>query len=246
MACILCAANGYAEIGNKRGYTIVKCTGCGFVYTTPIPTEDELVTLTQKKGSSFKPHVSISRAIRYRLFASSIRRLFPGDKGIRLLEIGCNHGNLLDALKRDSRFAATGIDLNPAALGYARGRGHDAREGTLESHGFKSGSFDVVVALHVIEHLQDPIKTMSEINRVLADGGTLISIVPCVTHIKARLAGINWKYFGPPSHLWYFSPATFAMLLEKTGFTPTFSSSFYNRAHLKTIAKKVIRTDAAV
>ncbi|MBI5235758.1 MAG: class I SAM-dependent methyltransferase [Deltaproteobacteria bacterium] len=238
MACILCSANGYAEIGDKRGYTIVKCVGCGFVYTTPLPAEDELATLTKKKSSNFKPHVSISRTIRYRFFASSVKRLFPKNKKIRLLEVGCNHGNFLDVIKKDANFAATGIDLNPAALEYARGRGLDARDGTLESHNFPSGSFDVVVALHVIEHFHDPVRTLSEMNRVLSEGGLLISIVPCVTHIKARLAGINWKYFGPPSHLWYFSPATFAMLLEKTGFTPTFSSSFYNRAHLKTIAKK--------
>lgn len=239
MICILCAASGYTEIGKKRGYTIVKCAGCGFVYTTPLPSEGELITLTKKKSSSFKPHVSISRTIRYRLLASSIKRLFPENKSIRLLEVGCNHGNFLSVVKTDARIAATGIDLNSAALEYARGQGLDALDGTLESHKFPSGSFDVVVALHVIEHFHDPIKTLSEIHRILSEGGTLISIVPCVTHIKARLAGINWKYFGPPSHLWYFSPDTFAMLLEKTGFTPTFSSSFYNRAHLKTIAKKV-------
>ncbi len=239
MSCILCAANGYSEIGKKRGFTIVKCEGCGFVYTTPLPTEEELVTLTKKKGSSFKPHRSISRTIRYRLFASSIKRLFPKNKKVRLLEIGCNHGNFLSVIKNDANFTATGIDLNSAALEYARGRGLDVYDGTLESHNFPSGKFDVVVAFHVIEHFNDPIRTLTEIHRVLAEGGLLISIVPCVTHIKARLAGINWKYFGPPSHLWYFSPATFAMLLEKTGFTPTFSSSFYNRAHLKTIARKV-------
>src|SRR3989338_2350990 len=111
-------------------------------------------------------------------------------------------------------------------------------EGILESHNFSSGSFDVVVALHVIEHLHDPIRTLTEINRLLSEGGMLITIVPCVTHIKARLAGIKWKYFGPPSHLWYFSPRTFALLLEKTGFAPVYSSCFYNRAHLKTIARK--------
>lgn len=239
MTCILCAANGYVEIGKKRGYTIVKCAGCGFVYTTPLPAEKELITLTKKKSAYFKPHASISRTIRYRLFASSIKRLFPRNKRIRLLEVGCNHGNFLSVIKPDPNFTATGIDLNSAALEYARGKGLDVFDGTLESQKFQSGSFDVVVALHVIEHFHDPVGTLSEIHRILSEGGMFISIVPCVTHIKARLAGIKWKYFGPPSHLWYFSAGTFNMLLEKTGFAPTFSSSFYNRAHLKTIAKRV-------
>lgn len=238
MACILCATDGFSELGEKRGFTIVKCAGCGFVYTTPLPCEQELIKATQKKASNFKPHVSISRKIRYRFFASRIKRLFPHHNRIRLLEIGCNHGNFLSVLKSDRKFVATGIDLNSAALQYAKSHGLDVLEGTLESHNFSGKSFDVVVALHVIEHLHDPLRTLTEINRLLSEGGMLITIVPCVTHIKARLAGIKWKYFGPPSHLWYFSPKTFALLLEKTGFTPVFSSCFYNRAHLKTIAKK--------
>ena len=238
MACILCATNSFSEIGEKRGFTIVKCAGCGFVYTMPLPREEELIKATQKKSSNFKPHVSLSRKIRYHFFASRIKRLFPQHDRIRLLEIGCNHGNFLSAIKSDKKFVATGIDLNSAALQYARSQGLNVLEGILESHNFSSGSFDVVVALHVIEHLHDPIRTLTEINRLLSEGGMLITIVPCVTHIKARLAGIKWKYFGPPSHLWYFSPRTFALLLEKTGFAPVYSSCFYNRAHLKTIARK--------
>ena len=238
MACILCATDSFSKIGEKRGFTIVKCTGCGFVYTTPLPREEELIKATQKKASNFKPHVSISRKIRYHFFASRIKRLFPQHDRIRLLEIGCNHGNFLSAIKSDKKFVATGIDLNSAALQYAKSQGLNVLEGTLESHNFSGGSFDVVVALHVIEHLHDPLRTLTEINRLLSEGGMLITIVPCVIHIKARLAGIKWKYFGPPSHLWYFSPKTFALLLEKTGFAPVYSSCFYNRAHLKTIARK--------
>jgi ubiquinone/menaquinone biosynthesis C-methylase UbiE len=133
---------------------------------------------------------------------------------------------------------ATGIDLDEAPLEYARNRGLDVLKGTLESQKFPDEKFDAIVAIHVIEHLHNPITTLAEINRILSRGGILFSIVPCVTHIKARLSGINWKYYGPPGHLWYFSPNTFSLLLQKTGFISIYSSCFYNRAHLTSIAKK--------
>src|SRR3972149_5378953 len=106
MACILCATDNFSKIGEKRGFAIVKCAGCGFVYTTPLPCEEELVKAAQKKSSHFKPHVSISRKIRYRFFASRIKKLFPQHDRIRLLEIGCNQGNFLSIIKSDKKFVA--------------------------------------------------------------------------------------------------------------------------------------------
>src|SRR3989337_3325012 len=139
MACILCATDSFSKIGEKRGFTIVKCAGCGFVYTTPLPHGEELSKATQKKSSNFKPHVSISLKIRYHFFASRIKRLFPQHDRIRLLEIGCNQGNFLSIIKSDKKFVATGIDLNSAALQYARSQGLNVLEGILESHNFSSG-----------------------------------------------------------------------------------------------------------
>ena len=240
MACIICGSDGYNIIGKKGEFTIVRCISCEFVYTVPIPEEAELIKFysPKEKPQDFKPHSSIGRAIKYHFFASRIKRFFPRNKQIRLLEIGCSQGDLLNAVKSDKQITAMGIDLNDAALNYAQSLGLNVFKGTLESLKFPNESFDVVVAIHVIEHLYDPIATINEINRILTGGGILISIVPCVTHIKAKLAGIKWKYFGPPGHLWYFSPMTFNILLRKTGFIPMYSSCFYNRAHLKAIAKK--------
>lgn len=239
MACILCETKRFSEIGKKGQFAIVKCANCEFVYTMPIPDEEELVRIYNSENfKDFKPHKSLGRAIKYRYLALKLKKLFPHNKQIRLLEIGCNQGDLLNAIKVDKQIIATGIDLNAVPLEYAKSRGLNVLKGTLESQKFLNESFDIVIAIHVIEHLYNPINTLGEINRILSPGGILFSIVPCVTHIKAKFAGIKWKYFGPPGHLWYFSPSTFNLLLQKTGFTTIYSSCFSRHAHLKTIAKK--------
>jgi ubiquinone/menaquinone biosynthesis C-methylase UbiE len=216
------------------------------VFAIPTPDESELIEFYHNLSTSpknFSPTQSFIRRLKYRYMTSRIKGYFPPGKQIRLLEIGCSQGHILDAVRGDKQIVATGIDLDGAALEYAENKGHKVLKGTLESLKLPDESFDVVVAIHVIEHLYSPVGTLAEINRVLSAGGILFSIVPCVTHIKARLAGINWKYYGPPGHLWYFSPNTFSLLLQKTGFLSIYSSCFYNRAHLRSVAKKAPKVD---
>jgi ubiquinone/menaquinone biosynthesis C-methylase UbiE len=206
-----------------------------------MPDEGELIEFYHNLSpnlKNFSPAQSFIRRLKYRYMISRIKRYFPPGKQIRLLEIGCSQGHLLDAVKGDKQIVATGVDLDVAALERARSKGHNVLKGTLDSLKFPDESFDVIVAIHIIEHLYNPIDTLAEINRVLSAGGILLSIVPCVTHIKARIAGIKWKYYSPPGHLWYFSPKTFSLLLQKTGFVSIYLSCFYNRAHLRSVAKK--------
>ena len=44
---------------------------------------------------------------------------------------------------------------------------------------FPDGSFDRIVAIHVLEHLRDLPKAIAEIKRLLADDGTLDVVLPC-------------------------------------------------------------------
>jgi SAM-dependent methyltransferase len=52
---------------------------------------------------------------------------------------------------------------------------------------FENGSFDMVVALMVVEHLYDPFHSLSEIARVLKAGGRLILNLPNIASLKCRL-----------------------------------------------------------
>ena len=241
MSCILCGVDTYSEIGKRSGFSIVKCSSCGLVYATPRPEESQLIEFYQKLTPSPRKYGDAKRFIRrlkYRYILSKIKGYFPPGKQIRLLEIGCSQGHLLDAAKGDKQIVATGIDLDGVELEFARSKGLKVVVGTLQSVKFPAESFDAIVAIHVIEHLYSPVDTLSEVNRILSPGGILFSIMPCVAHIKARLAGIKWKYYTPPGHLWFFSPKTFSLLLQKTGFQSVFSSCFYNRAHLRSVGKK--------
>lgn len=95
----------------------------------------------------------------------------------RILDAGCGSGrNMVDLARWGT---VTGVELSEAAAEAARGR-HvgEVVEGSVLEMPFAPASFDLVVCLDVIEHLQDDRAALRELRRVLAPGGALLVTVP--------------------------------------------------------------------
>jgi SAM-dependent methyltransferase len=100
-----------------------------------------------------------------------------GNAGRRILDVGCGTGTMLTHLARYGK--AQGIDVDEEAIGYCRERGlADVRLGAAEHLPFDDGSFDLVTALDVVEHLDDDVAALREIWRVLRPGGQILMTVP--------------------------------------------------------------------
>lgn len=241
-ACPICGASEAEAFLDYNGFEITRCGGCGIVYANPVPSESELQGFYSKyageEGEVFRPHRSFTRRLKYAAFVRFIRRYFPCGKKIRMLEIGCSQGDLLAAVRDDPGFEARGIDYAVNSVEYARSIGLDAEVSDLFSKQFPDESFDLVVSIHVVEHVREPVAWLREIHRVLAKGGVVFLVTPSVSHPKARLAGKRWKYWGPPGHLWHFSPSTMRRMGEGIGLETLFSSCLYHRAHLRYAGRK--------
>jgi SAM-dependent methyltransferase len=94
---------------------------------------------------------------------------------------------MLDLYRTLPDVEAVGVDRSPEALGYSRGRGHARLAGSdLTLLPFRSGTFDAVTALDVIEHIQDDRRALEEISRVLRPGGILVATVPAYQFLWGR------------------------------------------------------------
>ncbi len=238
--CILCGSTETSLVGVSNGYEIVKCKSCSFQYCPNIPDSNMLEEGYSKHiPKRFKKHTGLTRLLKYYPIIRRINKYHPNKSKIKLLEIGCSQGRFLSSLKIYKQFDATGVDLTDVSIEYARSLGLNVLKGPVEKLEIQDESYDVIVGLQVVEHLPDPVKELKEYHRILRKGGILYATMPCVSHFKARRDGINWKLYGPPGHIWYFSPETYRILLSKTGFEPVYTSCFSRKAYLTGIARKV-------
>jgi SAM-dependent methyltransferase len=101
----------------------------------------------------------------------------------RILEAGCGTGGNLEMLGRLGEVAA--FEPHPYCLEQARSRGNaDVRAGQLPNGiPFTPGSFDLVTALDVLEHLADDRSGLVALGHMLKPGGHIIATVPAFSFL---------------------------------------------------------------
>ena len=109
----------------------------------------------------------------------------PASRRPRLLEIGCGTGGQLQALCRWAE--AYGLDLSQEAVDYCKRRGiTTVMRGSLNALPFDAGRFEGLIAVDVLEHLDDDIGALDELFRVARPGGILIATVPAYQFLWSR------------------------------------------------------------
>jgi len=142
--------------------------------------------------------------------------LLRAKDGPSVLDVGCATGALL-AFLRDRRWRVTGVEIS-ACREYARNeRKLDVRNLPLEENKFPDESFDVVLASHLIEHLNDPRSFLAETFRILKNGGYIFISTPNISGFQARLFGGFWRS-AIFDHLYLFSVRTLKTMLKRAGF----------------------------
>jgi SAM-dependent methyltransferase len=96
---------------------------------------------------------------------------------LRIYDMGCGPGNMLRRLQGHG--LAYGSDFSIDALAFARGKGlGHLLSGDSTALPFAAGAFDCVVALDVLEHIEDDRAALREIARVTRPGGVFLLAVP--------------------------------------------------------------------
>ena len=99
------------------------------------------------------------------------------DRRARILDVGCGTGANLLMLSQYGD--AEGVDISEDALAFCRERGLDkVRLGAGENLPYDDGTFDLVTAFDVVEHMDDDLAGLREMRRVLRPGGRVLLFVP--------------------------------------------------------------------
>ena len=237
-ACVVChdatAAEHFCTFGNLA---YVRCRGCALVYVDRMASDAEMRSaytgrwvrkLRRRLTARFRKlhnhrhyQESIERARKIFDFAMSH---VTGDRtAIRFLDIGCNKGFLLSAgIARGAD--VHGIELVPEIMipfgnTYPQLRAHVYSE-KLSQVAPRLGAdcFDLITAIDVVEHFEDPIADMAHIHRMLRAGGVAIIQTPDASCAQAQQERCAWGALKPLEHLHLFSRENFVTFAKARGF----------------------------
>lgn len=145
--------------------------------------------------------------------------LVQAHKGESVLEVGCGTAAHLKSLVEQG---ASGVacDLDPDAIRKLEKQGIEAvTMHTPSVLPFNDNVFDRVVAMQVIEHVEEQEAFVDEIYRVLKPGGSCILATPNAGSWSKTLFGRNWvSGWYAPYHLFLHSKRSLSQLLLRGGF----------------------------
>ncbi|GBD44748.1 Ubiquinone biosynthesis O-methyltransferase [bacterium HR40] len=170
------------------------------------------------------------RALACRHFGRDERQLRPLG-GLAALDVGCGGGLLAEPL---ARLGALVVAIDPAAASIEVARRHaaevglaiDYRVATAADLADRGETFDLVCALEVIEHVDEPEALVADLARLTRRGGLLLlsTLNRTLASLLGGILAAEWLlgWLPPGTHDWrrFLRPSELARMLRTHGLQP--------------------------
>ena len=222
--CPMCGGN--APIPSPycdEPFRVVRCGSCRLWYLSPRLTAEAMSVFY--RGESYFSGKDTGYAD-YRKQEKSLRLTFrrllrkissQGAIRDRLLEVGSGLGYFLDEARGYFQYRS-GIELSPEAAKCAADLSGATMYDSVSALPSEA-QFDCIVALHVIEHIYEPVAFLRQLARHLAPGGILVLAAPDMGSFWRHAMGRYWPSFKYPEHVSFFDSRTLARLISEAGFS---------------------------
>ncbi len=230
LICPLCAHEHLEKIADtvrfERKADVWRCRGCTLVFldqksfTFPDDFYESAyhqTYLTHVEPSALDPQAYYEKMTKtVKPWRDRICNLLTGDETV--LDFGCSAGHLLMGIQ-DRACKVYGHDLNKKELEFCRERlGLDVSDQPLHER-FAEGTFDLITMIFVLEHIADPVGLLKYLAKFLKPGGRIAILVPSVRDALVNFyeLPVYRRFYYCIEHLFYYSPTTLGMLLDKAG-----------------------------
>lgn len=228
--------------GTREPFHYLECGNCGTVQLIDIPDlaehypdgyysfaegENELAVNAKRRFAvrQIGKYLVTGRGTLGRLFADRKPKLasqFPESlrepllklsMRSRILDLGCGGGQLLRILSSFGFKDLTGADAFIEQDLVYPDNVRVLRAGIDEL----DSSYDLIMLHHSFEHFPNPLESLLQIKRLLADDGTCLIRIPIASYAW-QTYGVNWFQLDPPRHLFLFTERAFVGLANEAGF----------------------------
>ena len=207
--CISCNQE-FQKIGDAQEFEIYQCKNCGFGKTKG----SEI-----NYGNYHRDEVYIKEDSQFEnIFQKRVGIILKFKKNGLVLDIGSSTGTML-SLFAQKGWEVQGIEPSKNSSQQALKKGIPTLNTFFEKAKLENNKYDVVIANHVLEHIDDPVGFLEKIYKILKKGGIVLIDAPNFGSFSARTFGTKWQYLLPREHLWHFSSKSLANLLRKSGFS---------------------------
>lgn len=203
---------------SQESFSIVKCSDCGFLITSPRPDSDSIGKYYQSE--KYISHSGGKKTIIDKIYFLAQRLTLRWKYNLirsykskcEILDYGCGTGAFLDFLQK-RRWDVTGVE--PSAIARIKA------ESSLQKKIYQSlddnieKKFDVITLWHVLEHIHELEDAIQKIKNLLKENGIIFIAVPNYESADAIKYREHWAAYDVPRHLWHFSKTTIERLLVK-------------------------------
>ncbi len=195
---------------------VFRCNFCGLMFRDP--SRQNLDSLYQASWSDPENHIDETGATDSNLAVMYITRLAGSVgrkdlRGLHILDFGAGRGAMLQALRNAG---AEPCGIEPYGYRYLQDRGFTVYPSIGDLP--RGSTFDGIISLDVIEHLQNPREDLESCRRLLAENGWMYVSTPNAASLKARLSRGRWVELYNCSHISFFSPETLRSVFSRSGF----------------------------
>jgi SAM-dependent methyltransferase len=197
-------------------YRILKCDRCSLIFSSPVFTQDKLVSFYRNSRCSYKDQVPYLIKAYYNLI-SEIKDNLPENP--KVLEVGCGNGFFLKALI-DLKFTKNVFGVEPSSKMVQEA--DPILKNKIKVDIFKSGlfsenSFDLILCFHTLDHMFDPKKFVLDARTMLKKNGYVIVVVHDSEGLSVKLFGEKSAIFDV-EHIYLFNKKTLTKIFGDNGF----------------------------
>ena len=218
--CLVCSNSNNLKSFKWNNYEIYNCQYCKLYFCPELveiegnssPVDDKGIKMME---DSFYKTEKIA-------FQYAKNRIIEYEKMLErkcqnILDIGCGPGVFYKPYK-DLSINWTGVEVSPFWIEFGKKNKIPILEKSLKEIEEK---FDIITAHQVLEHVENPMKFMNQILKILKPGGILHLEIPNHYSLSSSIRKISpilsydYGFIQPPMHMRAYSSFTVKQLFEK-------------------------------